>query len=509
MQTEHQHRTIGRAAEDFQQKLLGRQPLRFTFEVIPQSVDGLPSSAETVSVVWEKGAKLSYTDPSPVNADGQAHFSQVMRQTATMYKQDNLLLPKEYTFKVQTVRQGSNRLLSSSETRRKTIARAKLNLADYCTPGAAAPATAEVALPLQPQGNLKLAIRAVWLQHSSKGNAKLDRASEQGSITDISSHYSSETDSDGDGVNRTASLDLDQLADCPSIHARQKTSLSEAMTVDRTGRGWNRDAVKGVTTDELMRQIAAADDVGKLQQLCKGLLCERNDWRYKATQLDRNVKAMQLQMEKMQVANTNLLQQLERVEAQVSQLQQDTLVDKLVDAKLQLAQADLQATALRGQLTKERERSRQWAAKFTDLEVLYESLLEQEATRQGSSYIPGTTAPHTPDGPLTKRLYIDVGAAADASTPSGEQGEGLSGAAAAAGTVASGLVRKFSNTGWGGLGGLMRSGASLVAAAPAMGPEQELPSSRRRASTPSGEASVTNETGQVGLQQRSARHSIA
>jgi len=56
---------------------------------------------------------------------------------------------------------------------------------------------------------------------------------------------------------------------------------------------------------------------------------------------------MQLQVEKMQVANTNLLQQLERVESQVSQLQQDTLVDRLVDAKLQLAQADLQATSLR------------------------------------------------------------------------------------------------------------------------------------------------------------------
>jgi hypothetical protein len=56
---------------------------------------------------------------------------------------------------------------------------------------------------------------------------------------------------------------------------------------------------------------------------------------------------MQLQLEKMQVANTNLLQQLEHVESQVSQLQQDTLVDRLVEAKLQLAQADLQATALR------------------------------------------------------------------------------------------------------------------------------------------------------------------
>jgi hypothetical protein len=166
----------------------------------------------------------------------------------------------------------------------------------------------------------------------------------------------------------------------------------------------------------------------------------------------------------------------------------------------------------RGQLNKERERSRQWAAKFTDLEVLYESLLEQEATRQGSSCPPGFSTPHTPEGDLSRRLYVDVGGAASgAATPSGEQGEGLSGAAAAAGTVAAGLVRKISHTGWGGLGGLMRSGASLVAAGPGGGgADQELPrSSSRRASTPSGEGSVTNELSQTGPQQRSARHSIA
>jgi hypothetical protein len=45
-------------------------------------------------------------------------------------------------------------------------------------------------------------------------------------------------------------------------------------------------AVKEVTTDELMRQIGASgNDAAKLQQLCRGLLCERNDWRFKATQV--------------------------------------------------------------------------------------------------------------------------------------------------------------------------------------------------------------------------------
>lgn len=45
-------------------------------------------------------------------------------------------------------------------------------------------------------------------------------------------------------------------------------------------------AAKEVTTDELMRQIGASgNDAAKLQQLCRGLLCERNDWRFKATQV--------------------------------------------------------------------------------------------------------------------------------------------------------------------------------------------------------------------------------
>jgi hypothetical protein len=54
-------------------------------------------------------------------------------------------------------------------------------------------------------------------------------------------------------------------------------------------------AAKEVTTDELMRQIGASgNDAAKLQQLCRGLLCERNDWRFKATQVRHVVLQLML-----------------------------------------------------------------------------------------------------------------------------------------------------------------------------------------------------------------------
>lgn len=49
----------------------------------------------------------------------------------------------------------------------------------------------------------------------------------------------------------------------------------------------SRLAVRDVTTDELMRRISSSRDVSALQHMARGLLCERNDWRFKATQVRR------------------------------------------------------------------------------------------------------------------------------------------------------------------------------------------------------------------------------
>lgn len=47
----------------------------------------------------------------------------------------------------------------------------------------------------------------------------------------------------------------------------------------------SRMAVRDLTTDQIMRRIGCSRDVGALQHMCRGLLCERNDWRFRATQV--------------------------------------------------------------------------------------------------------------------------------------------------------------------------------------------------------------------------------
>jgi len=47
----------------------------------------------------------------------------------------------------------------------------------------------------------------------------------------------------------------------------------------------SRLAVRGLTTDDIMRRISSNRDPAALQHMCRGLLCERNDWRFRATQV--------------------------------------------------------------------------------------------------------------------------------------------------------------------------------------------------------------------------------
>ncbi|KIY96702.1 hypothetical protein MNEG_11258 [Monoraphidium neglectum] len=71
-----------RSLKDAQQSVLGRTPLRYQFEVIPHAVEGIPDGVEAVSLVWEKGSKLCFTDPAPVDpATRTATFKEVMRQS--------------------------------------------------------------------------------------------------------------------------------------------------------------------------------------------------------------------------------------------------------------------------------------------------------------------------------------------------------------------------------------------------------------------------------------------
>lgn len=116
-------------------------------------------------------------------------------QTATIYKHGNALLPTFYTFKVQSVQQvapssssDSSRTSAASAQsaalsgRRKTIAHAKLDLAQFCSAESTGPTTAiAIEVPLEPQGTLHLTVKTVWLQHYDQ--AKSAQLLQQGCAT--------------------------------------------------------------------------------------------------------------------------------------------------------------------------------------------------------------------------------------------------------------------------------------------------------------------------------------
>lgn len=61
--------------------LLGRRPLRYHFTVVPRAVEGVPDGVGAVSVVWERGSKVAFTEPAAVDArTHSAAFREAMRQ---------------------------------------------------------------------------------------------------------------------------------------------------------------------------------------------------------------------------------------------------------------------------------------------------------------------------------------------------------------------------------------------------------------------------------------------
>jgi len=615
---------LGRTVEDALQSARGRTALRFSIEVAPQSVAGLPSSVTSVSVVWEKGNKVSYTASVPVDpSDGSAEFAEVMTQTTTCYKQGNTFLPKEFTFKVQSVQPSSqstnsstasvlSQLVGTATKPRKTVARARVDLAQFCSAGPAPSPASEVQVPLHPQGVLCLSIRTVWLQHydKAKANAQLQHGLQRsyaqlwGSVSDVDTYTdagstvssfqgSSWSEADRDEVasgsgeldrliqeaeaaiaakaavsspSRSAAaaglqaiprpqvlqlsaisasgllprgpskqglprprssgalpaLQLQQSAwatfSSSTLCSKQTTALAfsastsrsssrssaaedswgfvcsrrrhrrassvpdtptileadlegldagscpEALQVNPAGvintsqdtlqqpqqqqvsqdvgpaldqqqerqaeplpfglkacadstyddgdddrdadidwlvtaapaagegqcrkglecmrslsghmPAWlwpsSRLAVRGLTTDELMRRISSSRDPAALQHMCRGLLCERNDWRFRATQAERSDNTLQQELQQLRESEAAAKQQLQQQDSE------GQLLHKLVDAKLQLAQSDLVMQDLKGQLEKERKRHMEALAKLTSLQSKFDAYINEQ-----------------------------------------------------------------------------------------------------------------------------------
>jgi hypothetical protein len=178
-------------------------------------------------------------------------------------------------------------------------------------------------------------------------------------------------DDDEDGDDDFSSFTPTKLA--RTQDARGHGSLEGLRALSGSMPAWlwpnSRLALRGVKTEDLMRRIGSSQDVGQLQSLSRGLLCERNDWRFRATQAERTLTSTQQEAAQLRQAKEGLEQQLQQLQADAA------LLDQLVQAKLQLAQADLQAQALRGQLNKERDSGRQALARLTHLQSCYDALL--------------------------------------------------------------------------------------------------------------------------------------
>ncbi|WIA11073.1 hypothetical protein OEZ85_011224 [Tetradesmus obliquus] len=279
-----------------------KTPHRYHFEIIPTRCEGVMAGPAQASVVCESGTKISYTEPSTLGADGKARFSSVMRMTSTIHKVENTLLPKEYKFKVQVIREsqqhgGIHFHHGANHQRRKTVARTKLNLAEFCTLSSTAAAQI-VDVPLTPHGSLTLSIRAVWLQNWKKTkSSRSGGTSENESETDFSSiagsdhsggslearHAAVEGDNSsssnpadlpmGGGVlpppvkktDRTSSADLSSLADyhlrINSMNARQAAAaaaIAASIVAGNRGSGSSDGRLRDALTARIVPKDSSA-----------------------------------------------------------------------------------------------------------------------------------------------------------------------------------------------------------------------------------------------------------
>jgi hypothetical protein len=112
--------------------------------VINTPAGELPSGVEKVMFAWERSNKLFVTEAEPVNPHTRAVFwKQYLKQTVTMYLDNGKPQSKEYTFKIQSVKNDSK----GSEDK-KTIGKTKVDLSSFCTQEAN-PAPQEIFLQLK------------------------------------------------------------------------------------------------------------------------------------------------------------------------------------------------------------------------------------------------------------------------------------------------------------------------------------------------------------------------
>lgn len=155
--------TIGRRVVNVTQKARGREPIKYELEVIPFTAWDIPPEYDRILFAWERGSKLFVTDAEEVRPNRSVVWKQFLKQTATMYKSADGFEPKDFSFKLQSVKKNSKGVED-----RKTVAKIHVDLSTYCT-GQVNPQPVEKTFTLKPFGKLKVSIKASWLK-----DAKVD-----------------------------------------------------------------------------------------------------------------------------------------------------------------------------------------------------------------------------------------------------------------------------------------------------------------------------------------------
>lgn len=199
---------MGKRFQQYKQKARGRQSLVFAFDIVPYSVEDVPTQVGQVSFVLERGSKVQYTDAATVDTERRAYWHQVLKLTANMAKDSNKILPKEYVLKVQSVKSNDIR------GKRNTFGKAVVNMTEYCT--LEPTAGRDVLVQLKPYGTVRLNIKATWIQNASP---------QQDALTDLS--YMSSLGQQSINSSGLGSDTVDQDLEGFDDDGRQRTPVSE------------------------------------------------------------------------------------------------------------------------------------------------------------------------------------------------------------------------------------------------------------------------------------------
>ncbi|GBF97965.1 hypothetical protein Rsub_10638 [Raphidocelis subcapitata] len=176
-----------------------------------------------------------------------------------------------------------------------------------------------------------------------------------------------------------------------------------------------REAVRGASSDALSKVIADAVEVEPLQDIARGLLAERNDWRAAADAARHEARDAEATADEARAAARDMAETVAGLQVEVQGLKEESLAGHLVEAQVKAAQMDLELGEARGALERERERARALTERVTKLEAEAESaaaaaeaaraeiaaLKAAAAQRPASS---GSGAPAPAPAPVASRL---------------------------------------------------------------------------------------------------------